>query len=269
MTRHPLRTLFFLFIFGFSLLLPASVWARIDITPTRIFLGPRDRGAEITILNLLNTPGTIRVDIVNNKLTAAGTYQKSETPVDPRFDPQKYIRISPRQFTLPAGGRQKIRINVQRAADLPAGSYHFHVKALRLARFDETTPSTVGEEGRLAVYTSVGIAIPVIVNHGEVKTAAKITEPKIVQGAQGPEIQAKLTRTGDGNIIGIFQVLWEPAGGEVRQIALHSNVNLFTELESRDVSIPLRLNPQGQGQIRLVYLDELQNTKVDEVTLPR
>ncbi len=260
------------FCFIFLLTLSTQSWARIDFTPTRVLIDSRERSGEITLLNQTDKPGTIRIEVVHYRLKSDGAYETLETPLDSQFDPTKHIRLSPRQFTLPPKGRQTIRISVRRPPDLPEGAYRFHIKATRFANDDEESVS--GEEGgpQVAIRTNLGVVVPVIVNQGKIDTEVKISDINFLQGYQtasgSPELHFKLNRSGNGGLFGALQVLWEPDGnGEIREIGVGNNLNMFHELDSRDVKIPLTEIPAGGGRIRVLYKDDMKKKIIDEVIL--
>ena len=265
----------FLSILSICLVLfPAFAHARIDVIPRKIVMDARGHGAEITILNLFNEPGTFRVDLVSMRQNEDGSYTSLEAPLDENFDPEKIVRFSPRQFTLPADGRQKIRLSLRKPADLPDGEYRFHVKALRFANQSNEEP----EQGmRISMSMNVGVSIPVVVRHGELeRSVARIECPRIIPvGESGkPELAATVKRIGDTSTIGSLEVLWEPAGyDEAERIGYIDNMNIFTDITQRYATLPLKYIPQGAGAIRLKYIDNgndrTKGTVFDEVLIER
>lgn len=65
---------------------------RIDISPRRIVMEPRDRSSEFTLINMGDEEGTFRVKIVYYKQDENGTYSKLDTPLNPAFDAEQIIR---------------------------------------------------------------------------------------------------------------------------------------------------------------------------------
>lgn len=241
-----------------SLVVSFSAHARIDIIPRKIVMDSRDRSAEVTILNLFDTPGTFRIDVVSQRQNEDGTYTVLEGPLSTDFDPTSAVRFSPRQFTLPPAGRQTVRISLRKPSDLPEGEYRFHVKALRFA--DEKPPSAQPQGMGISLKMNIGVAIPVIVRHGDLDGGAKIENTKLVRGARTetgkPQLHFDILRTGEQSTIGSLEAIWEPKGySETDQIGYIDNMNVFTDIERRGVELPLKYVPQGSGSIRLRYID--------------
>ena len=102
--------------------------ANILIMPIRIVFGPRDRMQDITVLNTSETQaGTYRLAWIFAKQTEEGTYVKLDEPLNPELDPEQTMLFSPRQVTLPPGGKQRVRLSLRRPADLPDGEYRAHL----------------------------------------------------------------------------------------------------------------------------------------------
>ncbi len=265
-----LLTSFLLVIF-----LAQPAFARIDIVPRKIVMDPRDRSAELTVLNLMGQPGTYRVDIVTYQQNLDGTYTTLETPLNPAFNPDQAVRFSPRQFSLPVQGRQKIRLSLRKPANLPEGEYRFHVQVMRLADARPTQSVEPGQGARLSVQMNMGVTIPVIVRHGGVEqAAAKISNPRLVTTnteSERPELQMTITRQGDTSTIGSLEAFWVPASGEPKSISYIDNMNIFTEINQRQVALPLNELPRGSGQILVRYIDNSKTASdgrvIDEVAI--
>ena len=269
MTFLKKTTLILLLSLGLFFMEVNQAFARIDITPTRLIIDSRERSAEITILNLLDEPGTVRISTMNYRQNTDGVYEIIDGPLDPAFDPETMVRISPRQFTLPPGGRQKVRISLRRSADLPDGAYRFHIKATRFANPPENNSETT-DGPKVNIGTNIGVVVPVVVNQGDVHTDIKISDVSLVPANQAksgkPELHLRLNRGGNGAVIGALFAVWEPANGDQsRQIGRLNNVNVFEEVPYRNATIPLAEIPSDPGRMRLIYMDDMNNKIMDEV----
>ncbi len=247
--------------------LPAQ--ARIDIVPQKILIDSRERNGELTVLNLMNVPGTFRLAIENFKQDEKGVYEDIKKPLHSNFDPKKIVRFSPRQFTIEPGGRQKIRLSLRKPADLPEGEYRFHIKAIRVIQDEDrwnTNPSAVN------ITANIGVTIPVIVRHGNISAKASISNPKLVQASQTktakPEIHLNIERVGNSSTLGMLEVLWQPTGEKARRIGRITNMNVFTDIDKRFVQMPLYEMPSGRGVLSIRYVDTINKGRVfDEVTM--
>ena len=237
--------------------LPAE--AKIDIVPRRVVIEGRSKSGEITILNLGSKPMGYRIGIINYKQDENGVYTLLNAPLNPVFDPEKYVRLSPRQFTLPVGGRQKIRFSVRVPPDLPQGEYRFHIAANSLAPVDPGPQEKRGASVGLRI--NLGVSIPVIYRHGALSATAKIEDARWItaqqseQGANG--MLVTIARQGTSSTIGLLEVYWTPAGGTEEKIGYVVNANVFTDVPRRTVFVPLQSIPQGSGTIRVRYLNDI------------
>jgi len=236
--------------------------ARIDILPQKIVIGERDRSSELTVLNLSNTTGTFRIELVSFKQNEFGVYEALEAPLNENFNPESIVRLSPRQFTIEPGGRQKVRVSLRKPADLANGEYRFHIKAIRLLQ-DEELQSEDPEA--VSIVANIGVTIPAVVRHGKVSSDAILKNIQLVGPSQTknnkPELRLEIERSGDASTLGAIEVFWEQ-GGKSEQIGRIKNMNLFTDINRRYVGIPLSMMPSGEGKIHVRYIDDTNKRNV-------
>jgi P pilus assembly chaperone PapD len=275
--KHMKNILSSLFLILAVILLPSQAQAsRVDILPRKIVIEDRARSADITIMNLGEKTGTIRLSLISYRQDEKGVYKLLETPLDPAFNPDTVVRFSPKQFTLPPNGRQKIRLAIQRPADLPDGEYRFHVKAISYDSLEEAEGKPTPSKGNsLALKMNIAVAVPVIVRKGELVSSAKMENITLLAPSQNEynksALQLDIVRTGTAGTMGNIQAFWEPAaGGEPVKIAGTSNVNVFAEVPKRTMIIPLREEIKGSGKIRILYTNDFGDKGVfDEVVVER
>ena len=243
----------------------AHVQARVDIIPQRLLMESRDRSAEITILNLYDEPSLYRISLLNYQQNIDGTYTTLDHPLSEVFDPEEVVRVSPKQFTVAAGGgRQKVRISLRKPSDLPEGEYRFHVLATRYKSQQGKGDSDDGVQINLVM--NVGVAIPVVVRHGELSVDAKISEANLNVETGAPRLFVTVDRQGAASALGKLEVFWTPQGGEPEKVGRIKNMNVFTEIDSRTIAVPLNSLSSGPGSLRVVYVDDDGNV-IDEKTL--
>ncbi len=256
-------------------LFPAIGNATMTIMPLRVVFEDRDRSKDLTLANSSTTTNTYRMEWIINKMNPNGTYEKLSAPLDPAMDFSKSVIFSPRQVTIPPGEQQRIRLSLRRPADLPKGEYRAH---LLIKKVDESKtrggkklePDKVGAK----VAVNFGFSIPVIVRVGATDAQATISDIKMQPGAtpaDGPSMTLKINRTGKHSVAGKIQVFWTPPGGQEEQIGILNNINVFTEITHRDITLALTPSkPVTSGTLRIVYegIDEFRGTKFAETTLP-
>jgi len=263
------RLLFLCFACFFLVFQPAL--ARVDILPHLLVLEGRDRSTEVIILNLEEGKNEFKVGLLNYKQDEEGLYETLETPLSDLFDPADIVRISPTNFTLDQLGRQKVRIALRKPADLPEAEYRFHLLA---TGYEVKDPSTKAKEDTaVSVDINVGVAIPVIVRHGDNFSATgKLKDFKLIDPSETrskkPELAFTATREGNASTLGRVSVSWAPAGSDVyEEIGFITNFNLFTEINQRSGSIALDKVPSGKGILRVLYTDTHTEAVYDEVLI--
>jgi hypothetical protein len=258
-----------------SFLIPTHSFAgtRVDVLPRKIVLDDKVRSADVTIMNLGEKTGTVRMELISYSQDGTGTYKILDAPLNPLFDPQKVVRFSPRQFTLPPGGRQKIRLSIQRPADLPDGEYRFHVKATSYDSQESLEGKPVPTKGKsIGVAMNIAVAIPVVVRKGALTTGAKMENISLLAASENeynkPALKFDILRTGQAGTMGVVTAFWDAAGQEPVEIGRVSNVNIFSEVPKRTMILPLKEIPKGSGNIRVVYTNDFGDKGVfDEVAL--
>jgi len=271
-----MKTIISALFLSFALaLIPIAAEARVDILPRKILIEDRQRSADITIMNLGDETETMRLSLISYRQKEDGTYETLETPLNPAFDPATAVRFSPRQFTLPPNGRQKIRLSIQRPADLPDGEYRFHVKAVS---YDNPVEAQSGirtpkRGNSLALEMNIAVVIPVIVRKGDLTSTAKIENVTLLAPSENeygkPALKYDIVRTGTGGVMGTLLAFHETPGQEPAQIAITSNLNVFSELDRRTVIVPMEKAPAA-GNIRLRYTSDYGDKGViDEVVIQR
>ena len=256
---------FLIIVLLLLLIIPSHSWAMIDIVPQKIVMEARDRGGDFTILNLFNKPGTFRIELINYEQNENGIYKKLKAPLNPDFDPQKYVRFSPRQFSLPPGGRQKVRLSLRKPSDLPEGEYRFHVKAYRFADANDID----SQNGAVKLLMNTGVVIPVVVRHGNTHSNAKIRNAHFVDTNKNlkKELHLDILREGSASTIGKIEVLWKKNNNEQEKIGEVSNAYVFTDVTKRKFKIPLHKTPPTEGAVLVRYYDDSNKKKkiFDEV----
>lgn len=241
---------------------------RIDISPRRIVMEPRDRSSEFTLINMSDEEGTFRVKIIYYKQDENGTYTKLDAPLTPVFDAEQIIRLSPRQFTLAPNGRQKVRFSIRKPADLPDGEYRFHLLAMRMSDYGPPAPADEGEK-IVGMNMNISTAIPVLVRHGNVGVKATLSDANYSASNQEgkPEVKVTINREGNISTVGTIKVLWTPAGGNTTEVGQVTNMNVFPEISKRFAVIPLQAPLQGSGSLQIVYMNEQTMDTYAETTL--
>ncbi len=240
--------------------LPQIAEARVDIVPRRVVIEPRDRSGEVTILNIFDKPGLYRISTLHYHQNEDGTYEKLDAPNSEFFNPDEHVRISPKQFEVSPGGRQKIRISVRKPDALPDGEYRFHLVATRYDTLSQEEAEKNNPSGNVTVSMkmNLGVSIPIVIRHGDVNVETEIKDISYNPQGQAKSVNSvagelQMTVTRDGNI-GTLGSIRAYLNGD--RIGALSNLNVFTDVEKRIIHIPLKVDPRGKGKINIVYSDD-------------
>ncbi|PZP57481.1 MAG: hypothetical protein DI586_00150 [Micavibrio aeruginosavorus] len=252
--------------------IPAFASEILFVSPTRVNLSEKSKVAVMNVTNMSNLDRTYTVGVKDIIMLEKGVTQ---TVDNFDYSAKKMLRFFPRQFTIPAGQKQSVRIMAKMPADTPDGQYHSHVYFLE----DSTKQSKPEVEG-LAVasgqaVTSVPLAysvmMPVTLSKGKVETSVNWIDPKISKsvkpGAQPGTytVSMQLTRSGNGQGVAFFDVLYDS-----KQIGKRRTAYIYREIDKRDYKFDFKL-PEGiQGgkiQLRLLTGEKSKPDLVQETSL--
>lgn len=227
----------------------------ITVTPTRIVLEGRERSGTISLANTGGAKATYRLTVVNMRMDQNGAFEEipdgAERPGE--LFAETLFRFAPRQVSLEPGETQVIRVAARKPAGLAAGEYRSHLVIRAIPQPDaassiERKSSGSGLEVSLAVIP--GIALPVIVRHGEVSSDASLSdlryEPPAPAGdRKSGNLSFRLNRSGNGSVYGDLSASYFPPGGDAEILVSEVNqLAVYTPNAYRLVKMPLFL-PEG------------------------
>lgn len=237
-----------------ALAAPAAAQGDLLVAPTRVILDG-SRGTEVILSNIGEEEATYRIGLELRRMLENGRLEPVETvdANDAEEAALAMIRYAPRRITLPPGQPQAVRLAARPGADLADGEYRVHMSFKAIPRPREVAPGDQPTEGvQIQLIPIYGITIPIIVRHGRVEAQVAITQPSIVQGAEGPELAFSMSRAGDSSTYGVLTVT-KPGLDE--PIVLLRGLAIYPELDNRDVRV--RLTPEQlanfNGQVRIEY----------------
>ncbi|UCE92388.1 MAG: hypothetical protein JSV90_04455, partial [Methanobacteriota archaeon] len=212
------------------------------VAPTRIVLGPRERAAKLTLVNLSNKTLTYRISLVNRRMTEDGDLQEIPPDEPVPFAAVRLLRYSPRRITLAPDESQKIRLMVRRPADLPEGEYRSHL----LIQTEPRAVAAGGLNGRndtsepqvtIGVKTRSALTLPVIVRHGDTSVSLAMEDIALVgpeREGESPKIRFLLQREGNQSSKGDVTVsLASPLEDRAEVVGLLRGVAVYTPNSSR------------------------------------
>lgn len=241
-----LKAIFVTFLLAlFLTALPQKARADLTIAPLRVTFQDRDRTAEIVLINTSNTKNTYRIGWMHNRQQENGRYETIDTPLNPDFNPEDLIIFSPRQVTIPPGGRQKVRMSLRRPPNMPDGEYRAHLRFQKLADRDTQNGTNDANGIAMSLFVNLGFSIPVMIRQGAYDGDARIENVRLLPASPTtggtPQLSMTLQRAGKNSTIGRVIVYWVSPEGEETLIGRANNVVIYPERERRALDIPLKV----------------------------
>lgn len=236
------------------LLVGSGAQAGVYLDPIRIFMGPRDRTATVTMVNQ-NTDSTVyRIYWQDYVMTPEGQYTALAKEERGEWSVSNMIRYSPRQVRLSPGESQAVRFSLRRPAGMADGEYRSHLVVEEQPRTRERVVENPGGMV-LDLQFVMAVSIPVIVYQGNLTAAAKITQLLIGPGDGSDwNITAALTSSGNKSPVGAMRIFWRTPDGRETLVKEQNNVAVWLPTRERFVTIPVK-RPTGPGQFRVVFIE--------------
>ncbi|MEM7780444.1 MAG: molecular chaperone [Pseudomonadota bacterium] len=233
---------------------PAQAQGDLLVAPTRVILDG-SRGTEVILSNIGSEEATYRIGLELRRMLENGRLAPVERS-DANSNEEAalgMIRYAPRRITLPPGQPQAIRLAARPGADLEDGEYRVHMSFKAIPRPRAVTASDQPAENiSIELIPIYGVTIPIIVRHGRVEAQVALSDPMLVQSADGPELALSINRSGDSSTYGMLRVIKPGADEpliELRGLAVYPEVN--------ERQVRIRLTPEQleilRGQVRIEY----------------
>lgn len=224
------------------------------VAPTRIVLDGR-RGTEVVLNNVGEEPATYRISVELRRMTPEGGLQDVESPNAGEKVAQEMILYAPRRITLAPNQPQSIRISARPPKGLPDGEYRVHMLFRAIPPATPVTRPAEPQKGlRFALTPVYGVTIPIIVRLGNLEVKAGIANVRVERKDGKAEVALDLSRTGSRSTYGEVRVL---KAGVKEPVALQRGIAVYTEVNSRKVSIPVEAELQAQlsGPVTVQYVE--------------
>ncbi len=229
------------------------------VAPTRILLEGKERAAELVLVNRGRERASYRVSLVDMRMAADGRLERLPASELPSSSAKPHLKYSPKQVTLDPGASQRIRIALQRQADLEPGEYRSHL--LFEALPNSSASRSTGDSNYLTIRFQVvgAVSLPVIARVGKVFASGELCEPRI--GDDG--LWVKLRRTGNRSIRGDVTAYFEPNGSKSRRrIGAIRELPLYHPNAERLVRVPLEVPPSSlKGGTIVIQFQEATGLK--------
>lgn len=217
------------------------------VTPTRVVFEGRTRAAQLGLVNRGSETATFRISVINMKMGDNGELTEIARPEPGQQFAESLFRYSPRQVTLEPGASQAIRILLRKPADLADGEYRSHMMMRGVPNVQsQSIENLQAGAASVQLIPVFGIAVPVIVRHGDLAFDAAIEGAEFIAASNEQpldRIRFQLTRSGNRSSFGDLTVSIDQNGEQV-VLARTLRLAVYTPNTSRTVEMELRV-PDG------------------------
>src|SRR5690348_7604566 len=217
------------------------------VAPTRILLDGR-KGTEIVLNNIGDAPATYRISVEFRRMTPDGNLEDVTEPTAAEKAAADMIVYAPRRVTLAPHEPQSIRIAARPPQGLPDGEYRVHLLFRAIPPSTPVVQAAAAKEPekglKFELIPVYGVTIPVIVRLGNLQAMAGIANVHLDKKDGNPVVSLDLSRSGQRSTFGEVRVL---KAGVKDPIALQKAVAVYTEINTRHVSLPV--NPSFKGEV--------------------
>ncbi len=241
----------FQWLMAVTVLMLSTVSAQADVlvSPLRVHLDEKNQTAAVIVRNPSDGPRTYRLEWIEQRMTEGGTYIKYKEGEEVQHRPASpYLRVSPRQVTVPAGSNQSVRVNYRPVNNMLPGEYRSHL--LFSVVPDLSEPFSVqkidkGDGITLELSMQLSIAIPVVVTHQLTEvpqvTIAEVEPLPATALGQSAQLAVLIQRSGMGGSIGRVVVdMQVDSEAPVERIGLADNISVYAEMDQRRLVLKLR-----------------------------
>lgn len=235
---------------GPTVFAPSNAYAQssgdLVVAPTRIVFEGRTRSAQLGLVNKGSGSATYRISVINMRMGENGQLTEIAEPEPGQQFADRLFRYSPRQVTLDPGATQAIRLLLRKPKDLEPGEYRSHLmmRAIPDTSSQSIDAPTIGSAVQLIPV--FGIAIPVIVRHGDVDYGSAISDIELIPANETNQLNRlrfNLERTGNRSSFGDLVATLKDGSSDV-VLAQVMRIAVYTPNDSRVVEMPLRV-PEG------------------------
>lgn len=217
------------------------------LVPTRVILEGRQRGCEVVLKNIGKVKATYRIHFKEMRMDPNGDLKDREKSAG-EVNAADLVRFSPRQVELEPGESQTVRLQVRKPAELPEKEYRSHMVFQGVPPAEPPPPPQ--QEGSKEISFKItpvyGIAIPVIIRHGDTQAEVKLTHLSYRPAdtdKMPPLVTLRLERAGNRSVLGDFEATVESGTGFKKGASLMvmKGVAVYPDIPYREVMVPLRV----------------------------
>lgn len=247
-----------------SLLATPSLAQEVLVSPGTVVFEDGQRSAELLVGNTGDTTNLYRLEPTYFRMENDGRLVEVAPPY-PGNSAAELIRYSPRQFELPPGGSQMVRMATRLPTGLPAGEYRIHLRVTNIGEALEAPQTAESSDGEVGarIRIQVARAVRVLVRHGVTAGTADVAEFRAEPASNGErKIEVRLNRSGAGSSRGAYRIYAknQATGALVEEIATGA-AHIYSDLPQRRIEHPMPSTQLASGTALCVaYEDSNQSS---------
>jgi P pilus assembly chaperone PapD len=174
---------------------------------------------------------------------------------EPRFA-DSYIRIAPRQVSLEAGERQKVRLFLRPKAGMENGEYRTHLLAVSLPDASTSGAANADKDEKdivLQLPVAIGVSIPVLIRKGQLEATGHLDNLSIVTNDKGTFAEGLLHRKGNRSLYGDLNAALIQPGKDPKTIGFIKGVSVYTPNAARKIQVPVQMPAGSTGTLKVTF----------------
>jgi P pilus assembly chaperone PapD len=253
--------LFFLSAFVFLLINDVYPQGNLLVTPVRVIFENNKVREDLNVTNIGQDTAVYLISFLKYRMNENGSFTELNREDSTVASAEELLRIFPRRVKLPPNESQVIRMQYRKPADLPTGEYRSHLyfraeKNLIPLGLEQQKSDTARMSVRITPI--FGISIPIIVRNGNLSHKMSISDVNVNPVNDSlMHMSLMLNRQGDRSAYGNLKVVYHPEKAKPVEVAIANGVGVYTEINKRSFSMPLRLTDGlrfGPGKLVITYL---------------
>lgn len=256
------------FTYCILLFLSTSVFAQgnLLITPMRVIFDGQKRMEELNLANTGHDTARYLISLIEIRMNTNGSFETINTPDSGQLFASSYLRIFPRNVTLPPGEAQLVKVQLIKTGQLKEGEYrsHIYLRAVPNPAIQGEIPvQTDSAQISVKLIPVFGISIPVIIRTGT--ASAKITMSDVsldVKDSLPPRLNMVLNRSGNNSVYGDITVDYVSAKGKVTKVGSVRGLAVYTPTPQRQLRMELERVAgidYHTGKLKIAYAADSKN----------
>lgn len=231
------------------------------ISPRRIVFDGSAKTQEINLANTGKDTARYLISVMEIRMTDDGAFEEILQPDEGQNFASKYLRFFPRSVVLAPNEAQTIKVQLNKASNLPEGEYRSHIYFRAVPK-----ERPLGEPEMVNTDTSnitvnikavFGITIPAIIRVGENNTTVSISNVALTKINDSTNtISLTLNRAGNMSTYGDVVVYHVASDGSTKQVGAARGVAVYSPNKIRHFALNLDRSAKKDlqnGKLKVVY----------------